>query len=460
MDQSCTIHGGHGSGAIYTSFTATGSSYALNYVDTLVGAINGILANGGNTDPIGPDSVNSYFPGNQVAGAVPIYQLIPDSVPVSEQTFDIATAGYVIDTIGGAVVVNTDSAGGDSILVVGNTMQTTVNAAGSDNLIVFIDGNNVYNGSATSSGDTVVGGTGNDTINTGAGNTTVNAGDGHDMIYLNDTGAGAYNDSAFLDTGHDSVIASGTGDYVVATTEGETVTAGSGEAATSNLTVLLLPNSDGTASGFDSITGGAGYLTVTDSSSDNTINGGSGGLSFIGGIGVTATINTGNGTALIFGNTGDNITLNTGAGDTGVAAFVAGAGNETLNGAAATSNMILFGASQADSASANDSLVGGAGNDTLVAGAGTEFLTGGAGNNTFLVDFYGSENANITISDFLAGNDSVAFGNYSQDQVQAALSGGQDVNGNFVVTFTDSSTSVTFTGVTSASQITGHIITF
>jgi Ca2+-binding RTX toxin-like protein len=460
MDLSCTISGGSGAGKINVSFTAVGSSYSLSYVDTLVGAIDNILANGGNTDPIGPDSVNNFFPENQLAGVEPIYKLVPDSIPVGSQTFDIATAGYVIDTIGGATVINTDSAGGDSILVVGISNSATVNAAGSDNLIVFIDGNNVYNGSATSSGDTVVGGTGNDTINTGAGNTTVNAGDGYDLIYLNDTGAGAYNDSAFLDTGRDSVVASGTGDYVLATTEYETVTGGPGETSASNLTVVLLPNSDGTANGYDSITGGAGYLTVLDSSSDNTVNGGAGGLTFIGGVGITATINAGNSTALIFGNSGDNLTLGTVAGDTGGALFAAGAGNETLNGAASTGNLALYGASQADSASAYDSLVGGAGNDTLVAGSGTEFLTGGAGSNTFLVDFYGSENANITISDFLAGNDSVAFGHYSQADVQAALAAGQDVGGNFVVTFTESSTTVTFTGVTSASQLTGHIITF
>jgi Ca2+-binding RTX toxin-like protein len=464
MDQSYTVNGGSGSGTIYTAFTASGSSYALSYVDTLVGAIDSILANGGNTDTVGPDtgSGSAYFPGNQLAGSEPIYQLVPDTTEVGSQTFDIATPGYVIDTIGGAVVVNTDSSGGDSILVEGITMSTTVNAAGSDNLVVFIDGNNVYNGSTVPGdmGDTVVGGTGNDTINTGTGNTTVNAGDGYDLIYLNDTGVGAYNDSAFLDAGRDSVVAMGTGDYVLATSEYETVTGGSGETSASNLTVVLLPNSDGTADGYDSITGGAGYLTVVDSSSDNSVYGGAGGLTFIGGAGITATINTGGGTALIFGNSGDNLSVGTTAGDTGVAAFVAGAGNETLNGAASTSNLVLFGASQADSASAYDTLIGGAGNDTLVAGSGTESLMGGAGSNTFLVDFYGSENANITIGDFLAGNDSVAFGHYSQADVQAALSAGQDINGNFVVTFTESSTTVTFTGVTSSSQLTGHIITF
>jgi hypothetical protein len=457
--QSQTISGGSGAGKIYIAFTATGSTYSLSYVDTLVGAIQGILNAGGNTDTVGPTGGNTFFPGAEDAGSTPIYQLVPDTQTVGEQTFNIATSGYVVDTIGGAVMVNTDSAGGDSILVVGNSEATTVNAAGSDNLIVFVDGNNVYNGSATSDGDTVVGGSGNDTINTGAGSTTVNAGTGYDSITLNDTGSGAYNDQVYLDTGHDMVMADGTGDLVVATTEFVTVMGGSGETAMSNLTVDLLANNDGTPNGYDQITGGAGYLTVTDNSSDNTINGGAGGLTFIGGANISATINTGNSTALIFGSTGDNLTIGTVAGDTGGAVFAAGAGNETLNGAGATGNLTLFGASQANGSGATDVLIGGAGNDTLVAGAGVDSLTGGAGSNTFLIDAYGAEGGNITITDF-AGNDSVAFGHYSQADVATALQDGQDINGNFVITFAESSTTVTFTGITSASQLDGHIITF
>ena len=456
--QSQTISGGSGAGQIYVAFTATGSTYSLSYVDTLVGAIQGILNAGGNTDTVGPTGGQAFFPGAEDANTTPIYQLVPDTAVVGEQTYNIATSGYVVDTVGGAVMVNTDSAGGDSIVVVGNSEATTVNAAGTDNLVVFVDGNNMYNGSATSDGDTVVGGSGNDTINTGAGTTTVNAGTGYDVITLNDTGSGAYNDAVYLDTGFDMVTANGTGDLVVATTEYVTVMAGSGETAMSNLTVDLLANNDGTASGFDQVTGGAGYLTVTDGSSDNTINGGAGGLTFIGEAGVTATINVGGSTALIFGASGDNLSVGTVAGDASGAVFAAGAGNETLNGAAATGNLALYGASQANG-SATDVLIGGAGNDTLVAGAGVDSLTGGAGANTFLIDASGAAGGNITITDFV-GADSVAFGNYTADQVSTALADGQDVGGNFVVIFADTSTTVTFTGITSASQLDGHIITF
>jgi Ca2+-binding RTX toxin-like protein len=454
--QSNTI-GGPGE-QINITFTEYGSQYADYYIDNMVAAINAILDAGGTVTGVSPTQDGAFMPGTP-AQQTPIYILNPSTVQVGTQTFDIESSGYVLDTLGGSVAINGDSAGGDSILVTANNPLTTVNTFGSDNLVIFIDGNNVYDGTGSTGGDTVVGGTGNDTINTGAGNTTVNAGTGYDIIYLNDTGTGAYNDQVYLDTGHALVIAQGTGDYVVATTEGQTIEGGGAEVATDNLTVLLLPNSDGTANGFDLVNAGNAYTTVGDDSSDNTINGGNGGLTFIGGAGITASVNIGMGAALLFGNAGDSITLASETGATGGAVFVAGSGNETLNGVGTTGALTLFGAAQADSASANDLLTAGSGSDTLVAGSGLETLTGGAGSDTFLVDFYGARDASITINDFSA-SDQIAFGHYSEADVQAALAGGQDINGNFVVTFAESSTTVTFTGITSASQLDGHIITF
>ncbi len=459
MAQANTI-GGPG-GQIDVQFTAGGSQYSLNYVDTLVGAIDNILNNGGSITQVGPNTSGAaYFPGVQFTDLEPIYLLSPSTVQVGVQTFDISTAGYIIDTIGGNVALNGDSAGGDTVIVVGVSPSTTVSTFGADNLIVFVDGNNSYDGAGSTGGDTVVGGTGNDTITTGAANTTVNAGTGYDIITLNDTGPSAYNDAVYLDSGHGQVYADGTGDYVVATTEGQTVTGaaspiGSGAA----LTVVLLPNSDGTANGYDIVNAGGAYTNVIDESSANTINGGTGGLTFIGGADVSATVNVGSSTALIFGNAGDNLTLGNMSGAVGGAVIVAGGGNETLNGAAANGNLALYGAGQSDGAGAVDSLVGGNGNDTLVGGAGTETLVGGAGANTFVVDFYAAENANLTIADFTA-NDTLAFGHYSAADVAAALAAGQDVNGNFVISFDTSSTTVTFTGITSASQLEGHTITF
>jgi hypothetical protein len=457
-----SIIGGSGAGTINISFTAYGSQYALSYVEALDNAIQGILdANGGtgNTTPLLPTNAGAFAQGGQAPDSVAtIYQLKPGSGQ-GPFTYDITTAGYVIDTISGATTINLDSTGaGDSVLVAAINPETTVNSAGTDNLIVFIDGNNTYNG-GTSTGDTVVGGTGDDTINTGSGNTLVRSGTGHDSITLNDTGPGAYNDTVFIDSGNNLVIADGTGDYVVATTEGQTIEGGAGEQAGSNLTVLLLPNSDASADGNDLVTGGAGYLTVGDYSDNNTINGGTGGLTFIGAANVIATINAGTSEALIYGNTGDNLTVGDVGGDNGGATFYAGTGNETLNGAGATGNLTLYGAAQADSVGASDSLVGGSGNNTLVAGAGSETLTGGAGDNTFLIDSVAANNSFLTINDFTS-NDTLAL-NYTQAEIDNALSGGTEVNGNYLVTFDNAngSTTVTFTNTT-GSALDGHIVTF
>ncbi len=454
-----SIVGGSGAGTINVTFTAYGSPYALSYVDSLVGAIDSILGSGGNTDPLLPNGTNgSFFQGDQQPPSEPIYQL--KSSGQGPQVYNIATAGYVIDTISGPTTVNVDSTGGDSVLVAAITPEAIVNSAGTDNLIVFIDGDNTYNG-GTSSGDTVIGGTGQDTINTGVGDTQVRSGTGYDSITLNDTGSGAYNDQVFLDTGNNLVIADGTGDYVLATTAGQTITGGAGETSASNLTVVLLPNSDSTPNGNDLVTGGAGYLTVGVYSNDDTINGGTGGLTFIGAASVIATINAGTQEALIYGNASDNLTLGNVSGDTGGASFFAGVGNETLNGAAAVGNLTLYGAAQADSVGASDSLVGGSGNDTLVAGAGLETLVGGAGDNTFLIDSVGANDATLTISDFTS-NDTLAL-NFTQTEIANALAGGhEDGSGNYIVTFdtTNGSTAVTFTGLGDGSALNGHIISF
>jgi len=457
--QSQSIIGGSGAGTINVTFTAYGSPYALSYVDTLVGAIDSILGNGGNTDPLLPTTGGAIFQGGNAPVADTIYQLKPGSQQVGSLTYDITTAGYVIDTIGGSTVINVDSTGGDSVIVAAINAESVINSAGTDNLIVFIDGNNTYNG-GTSAGDTVIGGTGNDTINTGNGNTIVRSGTGYDSITLNDTGSGAYNDQVYLDTGVNVVIANGTGDYVLATTEGQTISGGAGETSASNLTVVLLPNGDGTANGNDLVTGGAGYLTVGDSSDNNTINGGAGGLTFISGTDVTATINLGSTfSAYLYGNSGVDLTVGNVAGDSGGAIFVAGLGNETLNGAAAVGNLTLFGAAQPDSV-ASDSLVGGSGNNTFVGGAGFETLVGGSGDNTFLVDSVGSNNAALTVNDWNS-NDTLEL-NFTAQEVANALAGGQDVNGNYVLTFdtTGGSTTVTFTGLGDGSALNGHIVTF
>jgi Ca2+-binding RTX toxin-like protein len=443
-----TIHGG----GLNYAFTAYGTN-TLRYANQFVQNVNALLQNENVTivNAIGGDQPN--VPGN----GTPVYELVPTNVQGGPQQFILPGSGYVLDSIGGANTVGGFGAGGDTILVVGINPHATVNTSGSNNLVIFVDGNNTFNGSTKGGNETVVAGTGFDTINTGTGLTTVNSGTGDASIYLNDTANGAYNDKVWIDDGHNLVVANGTGDAVVATTEGQTVVGGPGETSASVLTVVLLPNSDGTANGNDLINAGAGYTNVIDESSNNTINGGAGGLTFIGGAGVSASINTGAGYSVIFGNSGDSLTLTTQTGETGGSTFIAGAGNESLFGGTATASILAFGGTDP---AGNDSIVTGTGNDTLVAGMGNETLQGGTGNNTFLIDAT-SSSGNVVLNDFganLAG-DSIAFSGFSAQDVQQALDQGQEVNGNFIITLSDSTT-VTFVGVSSESQLNGHIVTF
>jgi Ca2+-binding RTX toxin-like protein len=145
--------------------------------------------------------------------------------------------------------------------------------------------------------------------------------------------------------------------------------------------------------------------------------------------------------------------------------FVAGTGNETLNGALAQNGLSIYGSNVSDSvasAAISDSLLGGSGNDTLVSGAGYETLAGGGGHNLFVIDATtDGVGGHITIADFTTGTDNMlAFANYSQTDIQDALNGAMTVTGaggetDTVITLSDN-TQVTFIGVTS---LTGHVIT-
>ena len=169
------------------------------------------------------------------------------------------------------------------------------------------------------------------------------------------------------------------------------------------------------------------------------------------------------GTTAVFGNSGDTITFAT-ADTVGTAAFVAGSGNETLNGGYARFGLSFFGGtSNAASVTSgiNDVLTGGAGNDTLVSGAGNETLAGGSGNNLFVINATtDGVGAHITIADFgAAAGNLLAFAHYTTAEIQSALNGAQTVTGaggevNTVITLSDD-TQVTFIGV---STLSGHTV--
>jgi hypothetical protein len=438
------------------SFVVTGTNttrYTLQFADT----VNSLLAHGTPLTLVQSSGADLLL--NDQGASAHIYDLIPNTVNGGSNVWNIFGPGYVIDSVSGAGDLNL--AGSDTVLVAGQNSETTVTSAnaginGNNDLIIFVSGSNEYIGDTTSGagfGDTIEAGSGSDTISTGGGSATVNSGTGDATIYLNDTTAGSsINQYVWLDDGHSVVYANGANDAVIATAAGQTIDGGLANTG-SELTVVLLDGSSG-----DLINGGAGSGIVFDySAGGNTIDGGAGGMFFVGGQNISDTINGGSGAMAIFGNTGDDLTFGNQPGASGATELVAGSGSETLDGAGATSNLALFGSTDT---AANDVLTGGYGNDTLQAGVGNETLTGGAGSNLFVFNAAADAGGNITVADFGAsGTNELAFGGYTPAEVQAALAAGTEANGNFTITLSDNTT-ITFTGVTGASELSGHIFTF
>jgi hypothetical protein len=441
MSVAITIHGGSGSDTVNFAFTVTGTN-TIKYAEQFANSVNGLLAGG--------ELPTFLTPNGSAPGAVgdPIYVLNPNGV--ADATFSIPGAGYVLDSIGGGSTV--DGVAGDTVLVAGINAAATINATGGDNLVIFVDGNNYYNGSGDSVGnDTVVTGSGFDTVTTGTGSTTVYSGTGNSTITLNDTGTSGVNDIAYLDDGKSTVIANGTSDQVWATVGGQTIL------STSESGTLGVVLSGIGANGGDlvSITGGA-TATVFNNVGNDTIDAGSGTLNVYDAPGAFTYVNTGSGNTIIFGAASTTVVLGSQvSGGTGV--FIASGGAEQLLGSSATANLTLFGATVAGS---SDTLMGGSGNDTLIAGAGTDSLFGSTGSNEFLLAANQTDGAHITIGDFWASSsDTLALSGFTAADVNNIINHGTEQNGAYVVTLSNGGT-LTFEGITSGSQLSGHIVSF
>jgi Ca2+-binding RTX toxin-like protein len=447
-----TIQGGTGTGAINYAFTAQGTNTVL-WTTQFAGTVDALLTTQGVTTVSPSAPTSSAF---LTDGTTPIYDLVPSTVS-STFTLPDTVPAYVIDTVGGASTVTIT---GDSVIVAAVNAAADIIATGdAHNEVIFVSGYNTFDGTGNTGNDFVVAGSGYDTITTGTGDDTVLGGTGSAVITLNDTAAGGYNDFVYLNDGSSLVYADGTGDVVVATSGGQTIDGAASAASTSVLTVTLLPDTDTITTG-DVVNLGGAYANIFDSAGGDTINSGGYAFSFFGGTDIADTINVGDGSSTIFGGAGDTITLGASATTVdGFNTFISSSGSETLDASATTVNLTIFGTT--DAAGGNDSLIGGSGADTFVAGAGSETLVGGSGANTFYIDAYASHNADLTIQDF-GGADSIAFASsYSAADVASAIANGvEDANGDFVITFDTSNTTITLVGVSGASALTGHTITF
>ncbi len=464
MATSVTIHGGQGSDTISFAFTVTGT-HTTFYAQQFANNVNALLAPASVTG--GGDSITPVQAGTistPTGGMTPVYLL--EAPPNgggggASPTYTIDTSGYVLDTISGGATINlTGTTGGDTVLVAAVNAQATITGAGGDNQITFVTGENEYIGNADTGGDTLVAGSGYDTIYTSlSGSTTVNSGTGSLTAYLQDTTQGVgVNDYVWLDDGNGTVYANGVDDAVIATVGSQTIYGDSVGSTLTNtiLRVELTNQGAGTSTvGNDTVsalTSDTAY--VFDYTSANTINGGSGTLYFIGGDSVTATVHAGTGSAYLFGAAGDSITLGA-LGDTvanpGSVYFVS-AGNETLSGAAETGTLYAFGAD-------GTSMSGGTGFNVLTPGAGNETLTGGTGTNYFNIDAQASNGANLVLNDFSTDgrSDLVLSNGFTQADVAMIENASNTMGGNLQVTLSDGA-QLTFVGISSGSELTGHII--
>jgi hypothetical protein len=452
MATSVTIHGGQGSDTISFAFTVTGTN-TTHYATLFANNVNALLV----TDPTVPVAAGGT--GSVTGGATPVYVLdAPTTGGGASPTYTIATPGYVLDTISGGATINlTGTLGEDTILVAAVNAQATITGAGGDNQITFVTGENEYIGTADTGGDTLVAGSGYDTIYTSAsGSTTVNSGTGSLTAYLQDTTVGVgINDYVWLDDGAGTIYANGVDDAVIATVGSQTIYGDSVSVANTVLRVELT-NQGGSTSTVGNDTVSALYtdtVAVYDYTSANTINGGTGTLYFIGGDSITATVHGGTGTAYVFGAAGDSITLGA-LGDTlpnpGTVYFVSG-GNETLSGGAEIGTLYAFGAD-------GTSMSGGSGFNVLTPGAGNETLTGGTGTNYFNIDAQASANGNLVLNDFSTDgrSDLVLSNGFTQADVAAIEDSNNTMGGNLQVTLSDG-VQLTFVGITSGSELTGHI---
>ena len=293
-------------------------------------------------------------------------------------------------------------------------------------------------------------GSGFDTINTGTSSTTVYSGTGDATIYLNDTGSA--NDAVFLDDGQSTVYAAGANDAIYATVADQTII---DSAASGNLIVGL------TATGADGgnlvdLIGSGVNATVYNGTGNDTVDAGSGTLTVAEAAGAINFVNVGTGVTSVFGAATNEIVMgSTSASGTGV--FIAGAGNETLAGGTSSASLLLY---SNGSATSSDSLAGGSGNDTLVAGGGSDTLVGGAGTNEFILDASVTDHASITIGDFWGSStNELGLSGFTAADVNNIINGGTEQNGSYVVSLSNGAT-LTFDGITSGSQLSGHIVTF
>jgi Ca2+-binding RTX toxin-like protein len=332
----------------------------------------------------------------------------------------------------------TDSAGGNSIVggtglltlianpaVSGTTLRDTITSAGGA-VDMFGASGSMFTLLSAGAGraDLFVAGLGSETLAAAsATNTLILFGNSAGSLQAQ-TGAGL---SIFVegqDTDGSTVydkVAAGTGELEIFGGSGNNLTLSQGSG---NPGILYVAGADN-----ETVQASAASAPMTVFGGDGgslLVQGGSSHLSFVGGTSFAevpaATVTAGAGGATLFGNDGDVLTLTSIV--TNSSAFVAGMGNETLDGSGSSGFLTVFGYNPGDpiaGGNVNESVIGGSGVNSFVTGAGYETFVAGSGANAFQIDkTIDGLGGTITIYNYNS-SDVISFHGFTTAEEQAAI---------------------------------------
>ncbi len=420
-------------------------------------------------DSLAPVTIHGAPNATILGGLAKVTIIDPADIVLSEQngnataiisgTGDVLVGNNQSDTLTASGVAGSISGGTGTNVFIDLGSQDTISAQGKNDTIFGGPGKATIQIASVAGGEMVVGGEGalfvTDlavALNAGGGD-TIFGGDG----LLNVTTSGAF--ARIVETGAGGIKAvdTGTSDSIVGGFGSANVTLTGHTASIVGGFGALFVTDNGIG---DTITAGSGFTSIDAASSSSFVQGGAGLLTFVGGTGGStivggssgATVFGGTGATSLVGNAGSAFTyVNTTSGGLN---FTAGSGSETLDASLSKAGGTQFGGLDP---AGQTLLIGGAGVEALVAGSGADTLIGGGGGDHFV--FFkanGGAAANDVIGDFSA-IDTMILVNYTFGEAATAIAGATTAGGSTTLTLSDN-TRITFTGVTNAAALTGHII--
>ena len=338
--------------ALNSALTVTGSS-AANTITT--GSGNDIIDGGGGADVIaagdGNDTVTYRGGGGSIDGGIGSNTLV----------------------MAAAAIVN-----------LGNADQTTGN---STNVANFQN----VDASALSSALSITGSSSANTITGGSGIDIIDGAGGTDLI-----AAGGGNDTVFY-YGTETSIDGDAGSNTLLLRNAVTVNLGSADVTTGNsITVANFQNANASAlSAAVSITGSSSVNTITGGSGSDSIDGAGGADVIAAGAGNDTVTYRGSESSIDGGADIDTLILAASGGTTAVNFSVAAGSDQTAGDTVGTTNFENVDASVLSSnltvtgSSSANTVTSGSGNDIIDGGGGADVITAGAGNDS--VSYHGSE---------------------------------------------------------------------